>query len=796
MNTQAENIPDAKGDSGEQDLTRHLSTGELLPVVAVRDVVLFPGMVLPLAIGRPEAVAAVEAALKEDRPVGLLLQRDPTTDRPTPADLHPIGTIANILRFLTAPDGSRHLVCQGVARFRAETLEKKNDYFETFAARLDDPAGPVGTQLEAQLLHLRQQSLEALRLLPNTPEDLVRAVQNIKRPGELADLVAGYLDLEPAEKQRILATTDLVSRLAEVSRQLERRLEVLRISERIQQETKEAMDKRQREFILREQLRQIQKELGEGDQKTEEQKRLAEAIAKSGMPESVRKHAEGELGRMDHMSEASPEFSMVRTYLDWLVALPWGKETDDNLDLKVAREILDADHFGLEKIKRRIIEFLAVRKRSKKGKAPILCFVGPPGVGKTSLGQSIAKAMGRKFERISLGGVHDESEIRGHRRTYIGALPGNIIRSLRKAETRNPLIMLDELDKLGTGFQGDPAAALLEVLDPEQNTHFRDSYLDVEFDLSRVIFIGTANVIDQIPGPLRDRLEVIELSGYTRPEKLEIARRYLVQRQIENNGLSQDEFALPDSTLRAIIEGYTREAGVRQLERVIGAVARNVTTRIAEGQVGRFEVQPSHLQEILGPALYENEAALRTSVPGVATGLAWTPVGGQILFIEANLTPGNGRLRLTGQLGDVMKESAEIALSLIKSRAEEWGIESQNFTDKDLHLHVPAGGIPKDGPSAGITMSVAMVSLFSGRKVHPNVAMTGEITLRGLVLPVGGIKEKVIAAYAAGITRVILPSRNKRELQDIPQTAREALEFVWADTIDDVLKAALGSVRA
>lgn len=792
MNTVPENVPNPLTDGDKQDDKRHLSTAELLPVVAVRDVVLFPGMVLPLAIGRPEAVAAVEAALKEDRPVGLLLQHDPATERPTPEDLHRIGTIANVLRFLTSPDGSRHLVCQGVARFRAETLEKKGDYLETFAARLDDPAGPVGTQLEAQLLHLRQQSLEALRLLPNTPEELVRAVQQIKRPGELADLVAGYLDLEPAEKQRILATTDLVSRLAEVSRQLERRLEVLRISERIQQETKEAMDKRQREFILREQLRQIQKELGEGDPKTEEQKRLAEAIANSGMPDPVRQQAESELGRLDHMSEASPEFSMVRTYLDWLVALPWAKETDDNLDLKSARQILDADHFGLDKIKTRIIEFLAVRKRSKKGKAPILCFVGPPGVGKTSLGQSIAKAMGRKFERISLGGIHDESEIRGHRRTYIGALPGNIIRSLRKSETRNPLIMLDELDKLGTGFQGDPAAALLEVLDPEQNTHFRDSYLDVEFDLSRVIFIGTANVIDQIPGPLRDRLEIIELSGYTRPEKLEIARRYLVQRQIENNGLSQGEIELPDSTLEAIIEGYTREAGVRQLERVIGAVARNVTTRIAEGQAGPYRIQSSQLEEILGPARYENEAALRTSVPGVATGLAWTPVGGQILFIEANLTPGTGRLRLTGQLGDVMKESAEIALSLIKSRAEEWGIDAKCFSERDLHLHVPAGGIPKDGPSAGITMSVAMVSLLSGRKVYPNVAMTGEITLRGLVLPVGGIKEKVIAAHAAGITRVVLPARNRRDFQDIPQAARDALEFTWVDTIDDVLEAALG----
>jgi ATP-dependent Lon protease len=617
-------------------------------------------------------------------------------------------------------------------------------------------------------------------------------VRSIREPGALADLIAGYLDIESADKQRILEALDLPTRLAEASRLLEGRLQVLRISSRIRRETQESMGAKQREFILREQLQQIQKELGEGeDAKGAELKELGEAIAKAGMPDAAREQAERELKRLERMPEAAGEYSMVRTYLDWLIEFPWSTETADNYDLAAAREVLDADHFGLDKIKRRIVEFLAVRKRNPEGHAPILCFVGPPGVGKTSLGQSIARAMGRKFERFSLGGTHDEAEIRGHRRTYIGALPGNIVRALKRAGTRNPVLMLDELDKLGVGYQGDPAAALLEVLDPAQNTAFRDTYLDVEIDLSRVIFIGTANVLDQIPGPLRDRLEVIELAGYTQTDKLEIARRYLIVRQRKQNGLGEDEIVLPDATLAAIIDGYTREAGVRQLERQIGAVCRAITTRIAEGKPGPYTIRPEDLHEILGARKFEDETALRTSVPGVATGLAWTPVGGQILFIEAAATPGKGKLHLTGQLGDVMKESVEIAITLIKSRADKLGIDAAKFNERDIHVHVPAGAIPKDGPSAGVAMTTALVSLLTGRRVHADLAMTGEITLRGLVLPVGGIKEKVLAAHTAGIKRVILPARNRKDHEDIPQAAREALEFIWAETLDDVLPAAL-----
>jgi len=783
--TRSEEQPKAGG-------TSELSTAETVPVVPLSDAVVFPGMMLPLAIGRPESVAAVEAAIRDERPIALLLQRNQQAKAPQPDDLYRIGTLATPLRFVTAPDGGHHLVCQGVTRFRAGAFTHTGGYLTVYAERLSDPSGELGPQLEAQLLALRAQALEGLSLLPQVPEELAAAVRSIREPGALADLIAGYLDIESADKQRILEALDLPTRLAEASRLLEGRLQVLRISSRIRRETQESMGAKQREFILREQLQQIQKELGEGeDAKGAELKELGEAIAKAGMPDAAREQAERELKRLERMPEAAGEYSMVRTYLDWLIEFPWSTETADNYDLAAAREVLDADHFGLDKIKRRIVEFLAVRKRNPEGHAPILCFVGPPGVGKTSLGQSIARAMGRKFERFSLGGTHDEAEIRGHRRTYIGALPGNIVRALKRAGTRNPVLMLDELDKLGVGYQGDPAAALLEVLDPAQNSSFRDTYLDVEVDLSRVIFIGTANVLDQIPGPLRDRLEVIELPGYTQTDKLEIARRYLIVRQREQNGLGEDEIVLPDATLAAIIDGYTREAGVRQLERQIGAVCRAITTRIAEGKPGPYTIRPEDLHEILGARKFEDEMALRTSVPGVATGLAWTPVGGQILFIEAAATPGKGKLHLTGQLGDVMKESVEIAITLIKSRADKLGIDAALFTERDIHVHVPAGAIPKDGPSAGVAMTTALVSLLTGRRVHADLAMTGEITLRGLVLPVGGIKEKVLAAHTAGIKRVILPARNRKDHEDIPQAAREALEFIWAETLDDVLPAAL-----
>jgi ATP-dependent Lon protease len=571
---------------------------------------------------------------------------------------------------------------------------------------------------------------------------------------------------------------------------------VLRLSKQIGEQTQESLAGRQREHILREQLRQIQKELGEGDEGQAEIAELREAIDKAGMPEEAEKQARKELKRLERMPDASAEYGMIRTYLDWLIELPWAKASEDRIDIAEARRILDEDHYGLPKVKQRILEYLAVRKLKPEGKSPILCFVGPPGVGKTSLGQSIARAMGRKFVRLSLGGVHDEAEIRGHRRTYIGALPGNVIQAVRKAETRNPVMMLDELDKLGASFHGDPSAALLEVLDPEQNSTFRDNYLAVPFDLSRVMFIGTANVLDQIPGPLRDRVEVIELPGYTEDEKVEIAKRYLVKRQLAATGLAPEQCEITEGAIRAIIRDYTREAGVRNLERDIGAILHHVAMRIAEGNTERMRIEPDQLHAILGARRFESEVAMRTSVPGVATGLAWTPTGGDILFVEAARVPGSGRLILTGQLGEVMKESAQAALSLVKARASALGVDPASFEKSDIHVHVPAGAIPKDGPSAGVAMFISLVSLLTGRTVRSDTAMTGEISLRGLVLPIGGLKNKVLAAVRAGITTVMLPERNKKDYEDVPETAREAVRFVWLSTVDDAIAAALEPARA
>jgi ATP-dependent Lon protease len=565
----------------------------------------------------------------------------------------------------------------------------------------------------------------------------------------------------------------------------------LRLSKQIGEQTQETLAGRQREHILREQLRQIQKELGEGEDGQAEIAELREAIDKADMPEEAEKQAKKELKRLERMPEASAEHGMIRTYLDWLIELPWSKVSDDRIDITEARRILDEDHYGLPKVKQRILEYLAVRKLNPDGKSPILCFVGPPGVGKTSLGQSIARAMGRKFGRISLGGVHDEAEIRGHRRTYIGALPGNIIQALRKAENRNPVFMLDEMDKLSASFHGDPSAALLEVLDPAQNSTFRDNYLGISFDLSKVMFIGTANVLDQIPGPLRDRMEVIEIPGYTEEEKVEIAKRYLVKRQLDDTGLTPEQCEITEDAIRAVITGYTREAGVRNLDREIGAILHAVAMRVAEGDTNHVRIGPDDLHAILGPRTFENEVAMRTSVPGVATGLAWTPSGGDILFIECARVPGHGKLILTGQLGDVMKESAQAALSLVKARASTLGIDPGLFEKSDIHLHVPAGAIPKDGPSAGVAMFIALTSLLTGRTVRNDVAMTGEISLRGLVLPIGGVKNKVLAAVRAGITTVMLPERNKKDYEDVPEAAREEVRFVWMSTVDEAIQAAL-----
>ena len=788
-------MADAAAATALEENAGSAQTLPLLPdsliIVPVRGMVLFPGVALPIALNRPRSILAAQRAVREQKPVGIVMQRNVEADDPIPADLHRMGTVANIVRYITAPDGTHHLICQGEQRFRVVDYLTGWPFFLAQALRIPEPT-PSSDEIEARFVHLKAQTVEAIKLLPQAPNELLATVQNVESPGALADMVATFMDATPDEKQGILETVDIGARMQRVSQLLAHRIEVLRLSQEIGRETKASLDARNREALLREQMAAIQRQLGESDEgKAAEIAELEKAIANAKMPKEVEDQARKELRRLQRMPEAAGEYGMVRTYLDWLVELPWNLPEETPIDIAAARRILDADHFGLEKIKRRILEYLAVRKLAPSGKAPILCFVGPPGVGKTSLGQSIARAMGRKFVRVSLGGVHDEAEIRGHRRTYIGALPGNIIQGIRKAGARDCVMMLDEIDKLGASIQGDPGAALLEVLDPEQNNTFRDNYLAVPFDLSRVVFITTANMLDTIPGPLRDRMEIISLPGYTASEKFQIARRYLVPRQMEANGLKPGQVTIDDEALRAIIERYTREAGVRNLEREIGRALRQAAMRIAEGENGPIAISDGDLPAILGAPPFYDEVAMRTSVPGVATGLAWTPVGGDILFIEATASPGNGRLILTGQLGDVMKESAQAALSIVKNRAAAYGIEVGRFEKTDIHIHVPAGATPKDGPSAGVAMFMALVSLMTDRTIRSDTAMTGEISLRGLVLPVGGIKEKVIAAHRAGIKRVMLPARNRRDFEDIPEEVRQQLTFVWLENVDEAAKAAL-----
>ncbi len=764
---------------------------DALIIVPVRNVVLFPGMVFPLTVGRERSRAAAQEAVRLQRPLGILLQSKPEVEEPGPTDLHWVGTTANVVRYITAPDGSHHAICKGVRRFRV--LQFLEGYpFTVARVQLVDAPEPVDADIEGRAHSLKERAVEILQLLPQVPEEMVAALQAVEGPSQLADFIAGLMDIGAEEKQALLEAFDLKTRLDKLLELLTHRIEVLKVSREIDERTRESIGDTNRKHLLREQMRTIQKELGEGEENATEIAELEQAISAARMPEEVEKQARKELKRLARMPEGAGEYSMIRAYLDWLIDLPWAADPAPAIDIAEARRILDQDHYGLEKIKRRILEFLAVRKLNPTGKSPILCFVGPPGVGKTSLGQSIARATGRKFARVSLGGVHDEAEVRGHRRTYIGSLPGNIIQSLRKVGTRNCVLMLDEVDKLGAGgFHGDPASALLEVLDPEQNSTFRDNYLAVPFDLSGVMFICTANVLDTIPGPLRDRMEIIPLPGYTTQEKLQIARRYLVPRQLAATGLTEAQCAISDEALRAIIDDYTREAGVRNLEREIGNVFRNIAVRVAEGSAQQVQVGPDELAPILGPRKFEAEVAMRSGVPGVATGLAWTPVGGDILFVEAARTPGAGRLILTGQLGDVMKESAQAALSLVKARAAALGVDPEAFEKSDIHVHVPAGATPKDGPSAGVAMFVALASLLTSRRVRSDVAMTGEISLRGLVLPIGGVKEKVLAALRAGITTVMLPSRNRRDLDEIPADARDKLQFVWVEQVDEALAAAL-----
>jgi len=760
-------------------------------ILPVRNMLLFPGMVLPLTIGRPASIAAAQEAVRSGRKIGLLLQDDPGIEQPGPEHLRRVGTVAEVLRYVTS-EQTHYMICRGLRRFRVEEFLSGFPYL---VARIKEIgiSEVMTPEVEARMQLLKARARDALQLLPNLPPEITAAVDSLDSPSALADFLAGVIDIPVQEKQDLLETFDVTQLLDQLLGILAKRIQILQLSKEIGEQTQNTLSSQQREHILREQLRQIQKELGDDDVKSTELKELAEKIEKAGMPKEAEEQAKRELKRLERMPEASPDYGMTRTYLDWLVELPWSKLDPERIDIAEARRILDEDHYALEKVKRRILEYLAVRKLNPDGKSPILCFVGPPGVGKTSLGQSIARATDRKFVRLSLGGVHDESEIRGHRRTYIGALPGNVIQSIRKAGTRNPVMMLDEMDKLGVGFHGDPAAALLEVLDPEQNATFRDNYLAVPFDLSKVLFIGTANVVDSIPAAVRDRMEVIEMPGYIEDEKLAIAKRYLVKRQLAAAGLTEEQCKITDDVLLAIIRDYTREAGVRNLERRIGAICRHAAMRIAEGNATQVIITVDDLQAILGPKRFEQEIAMRTSVPGVATGLAWTPAGGDILFVEATAVPGRGKLILTGQLGDVMKESAQAALTLVKSRADEFGIDAIELQKSDVHVHVPAGAIPKDGPSAGVAMFLALTSLLTGRTIRNDTAMTGEISLRGLVLPIGGVKEKVLAAIQAGITSVMLPARNRKDIEDVPENARNRIRFVWLERVDDAIEAALNS---
>lgn len=778
----------------EQPATTQLELpADVIALVPMRNVVLFPHVLMPIAVGRVKSIATVEHALQSKAPIGIVLQKDAAVDDPGIDALCSIGTIANVVRHVASDDGTHHAICQGIERFQIEEIIEGYPFIAARVKRIKETV-QVTTQAEALALQLRERAVEILSLLPGVPAELAHALQATRAPSDLADITASLLDSEVIEKQMLLETIDTEERLQKVLQILSRRIEVLRLSQEIGERTKEQMEDRERKYLLHEQLKAIQKELGEDGGNDQEIAQLNEAITKAGMPSDIEAQTRKDLQRLQRMPSASSEYSMLHTYLEWMTELPWRLPEETPIDLNSARQILEADHFGLDRIKQRIIEFLAVQKLKPHGRAPILCFVGPPGVGKTSLGQSIARALQRPFVRVSLGGVHDEAEMRGHRRTYIGAMPGNIVQGLRKAGARNCVMMLDEIDKISASIQGDPSAALLEVLDPEQNSTFRDNYLGVPFDLSRVIFIATANVIDNVSPPVRDRMEIIDLPGYTQEEKLQIALRYLVQRQSEANGLHEEQCKLTSEALASIIADYTREAGVRQFEREIGRVMRHAALRVAEGEHQKVHIDAADLDAILGSKKYEHELALHTDLPGVATGLAWTPVGGDILFIEATRVNGSGRLILTGQLGDVMKESAQAALTLVKARASDLNIPVSLFEGVDVHLHVPAGAIPKDGPSAGVAMFIALVSLFTNRPVCHDVAMTGEISLRGLVLPVGGIKEKILAAERAGLRTVLLPARNQKDLRDLPEATRLAMQFVLLETADDAIQAALRHV--
>jgi ATP-dependent Lon protease len=776
---------------------KELKVPDVIGILPLRGTVLFPHAVVPLAAGRASSVQAIEDAARGGRLVGAVMQKDPAQDTPDREDLHGVGTLALIHKVLKQPDGSLRLVVQGLGRFRLGELVERTPFLR---ARIEPIAEDTGTSdLEAEALARSATALfqKVVALSPTLPDELASVAADAPGPGATADLIAGALpSLALPVRQQLLETVNVKERLSRLAAALGKEAEVLELGSKIQSEIQSEMSKTQREYYLREQLKAIQKELGDSDDRTHEVDELRAKIEAAGMTEEGKTEALRELDRLAKMNPAAAEYTVVRTYLDWLVAMPWQQETTDSIDIDAARAVLDADHEGVDKIKERILEYLAVKKIRPAGKDPILCFVGPPGVGKTSLGRSIARALGRKFHRISLGGMRDEAEIRGHRRTYIGALPGQIIQGLRRAGTKNPVFMLDEIDKLGMDFRGDPASALLEVLDPEQNGTFRDHYLDVAFDLSRVLFVTTANVLDTVPAPLRDRMEIIHLAGYTEEEKIGIAQKHLVPKQATEHGLTAGvDVTFTPEALRLLARGYTREAGVRNFEREIASVCRKIARRRAEGNTEPHTVTPDMVTGFLGVPRFEfEELHERTRVPGVVTGLAWTPAGGDILFVEASRAKGKGKLTLTGQLGDVMKESAQAALSWVRANAERLGIAADFWETGDIHVHVPAGAIPKDGPSAGVTMATALVSLLTGQTVASGLAMTGEISLAGRVLPVGGIKEKVLAAHRAGLRTLVLPRRNEKNLlEDVPTDVREVMTVHLADTVDDVLRVALDS---
>jgi ATP-dependent Lon protease len=766
---------------------------DALPVLPLREMVAFPNTMMPLAIGQERSVKLVNDVLSADRLLVMVASKDPNIEVPGPDDIYRVGVAGVVARMLKMPDGTLRILVNGGQRVRIDDFMRTDPYLVARIHEEPDVIKPT-SELEALVRHVQNTFSAIIEGVPYLPEELQIAVANVDDPSMLASMIASSLRIKPEEKQALLEESDVTKRLRRLSELLAREMEVMELGSKIQSQVQSEMDKAQREYFLRQQMKAIQEELGEVDETQAEINELRENMEEAGLPDYVREQAERELSRLEKLPTAAAEHGVIRTYLEWIISLPWSKSTEDNLDLRHAHKVLDEDHYDIEKVKERILEHLAVRKLKPDSRGSILSFVGPPGVGKTSLGRSIARALGRKFERISVGGVHDEAEIRGHRRTYIGAMPGTIIRALRDAGSNNPVFMIDEIDKMGTDFRGDPASAMLEVLDPEQNQSFRDHYLDLPFDLSRVLFITTANVLEAIPGPLRDRMEVIQLAGYTAEEKHQIARRYLVPRQIERNGLTPSQIEIKDEVIDLIIEEYTREAGVRNLEREIGSICRKVAREFAEGKAKRkVTVTAAKARQMLGKRRFFSEARRRTSEPGVATGLAWTPVGGEVLFVEATDYPGSGKLNITGQLGDVMRESAQAALSFVRAHAAELNpdLPEDYFRTHDLHIHVPAGATPKDGPSAGVAMATALASLISRRPVRDDTAMTGELTLTGQVLPIGGLKEKALAAQAAGIKRVIAPRLNQQDIDEIPAHLRKELEFVFVDRIEDVLKEAL-----